>query len=32
LPYVIAEITGIPSGMALGGTGIIIIVSGTIEL
>lgn len=32
LPYVIAQVSGIPSGMALGGTGLIIIVSGTIEL
>ena len=32
LPYIIAQISGIPSGMALGGTGLIIIVSGTIEL
>lgn len=32
LPYVIAQVTSIPSGMALGGTGLIIIVSGTIEL
>lgn len=32
LPYVISQVSGIPSGMALGGTGLIIIVSGTIEL
>jgi preprotein translocase subunit SecY len=32
LPYIIAQVTDIPSGMALGGTGLIIIVSGTIEL
>jgi preprotein translocase subunit SecY len=32
LPYLINYITGIPSGIALGGTGIIIIVSGAMEL
>lgn len=32
LPYLISKITGIPSGLSLGGTGIIIIVSGTLEL
>lgn len=32
LPYIISQITGIPSGMALGGTGIIIIVTATLEL
>jgi len=32
LPYIISKTTGIPSGMAIGGTGIIIVVSGTIEL
>jgi preprotein translocase subunit SecY len=32
LPYVIAMVTNIPSGLALGGTGIIIIVTGTMDL
>jgi preprotein translocase subunit SecY len=32
LPYIIAEITSIPSGLALGGTGLIIIVTATMEL
>jgi preprotein translocase subunit SecY len=32
IPYVIAMVTGIPSGLALGGTGLIIIVSGSIDL
>jgi preprotein translocase subunit SecY len=32
LPYVVSLITGIPSGLALGGTGIIIIVTATVEL
>jgi preprotein translocase subunit SecY len=32
LPYVIAMVTKIPSGLALGGTGLIIIVTGTIDL
>jgi preprotein translocase subunit SecY len=32
LPYVISMISGIPSGVALGGTSLIIIVSATIEL
>jgi preprotein translocase subunit SecY len=32
LPYIVAEITSIPSGLALGGTGLIIIVTATMEL
>jgi preprotein translocase subunit SecY len=32
LPYIVSEITGIPSGLALGGTGLIIIVTATMEL
>ena len=32
LPYVLSIITGIPSGMALGGTGVIIMVTGSLEL
>ncbi|MDR2568080.1 MAG: preprotein translocase subunit SecY [Mycoplasmataceae bacterium] len=32
LPYIISMVTQIPSGLALGGTGIIIIVTGTMEL
>jgi preprotein translocase subunit SecY len=32
IPYIIAMTTGIPSGLALGGTGLIIIVSGSIDL
>lgn len=32
LPYVVSKLTGIPSGIAVGGTGIIIIVSATIEI
>lgn len=32
LPYFISKISGIPSGLALGGTGIIIIVSASIEI
>jgi preprotein translocase subunit SecY len=32
LPYVISQITSIPSGMAIGGTSLIIIVSGVLEL
>jgi preprotein translocase subunit SecY len=32
LPYIISEVTGIPSGLALGGTGLIIIVTATMEL
>lgn len=32
LPYLVAMVTTIPSGVALGGTGIIIIVSGSMEL
>lgn len=31
LPYILSLVTGIPSGMALGGTGVIIMVSGSIE-
>ncbi len=31
-PYLLSKVTGIPSGLSLGGTGIIIIVSGTLEL
>ena len=32
LPYLISKVSGIPSGLALGGTGIIIIVSASIEI
>jgi preprotein translocase subunit SecY len=32
LPYIVSLLTGIPSGLALGGTGIIIIVTATVEL
>jgi preprotein translocase subunit SecY len=32
LPYIVSKITGIPSGLALGGTGLIIIVTATLEL
>ncbi len=32
LPYIISKLTGIPSGIAVGGTGIIIIVSASIEI
>ncbi|MDR3330232.1 MAG: preprotein translocase subunit SecY [Mycoplasmataceae bacterium] len=32
LPYIISQVTGIPSGLALGGTGLIIIVTATMEL
>lgn len=32
LPYIVSKLTGIPSGIAVGGTGIIIIVSATIEI
>jgi preprotein translocase subunit SecY len=32
LPYIISMVTTIPGGLALGGTGLIIIVSGTLEL
>jgi preprotein translocase subunit SecY len=32
LPYVVSMITKIPSGLAMGGTGIIIIVTGSIDL
>ncbi len=31
VPYIISATTNIPSGIAIGGTGIIIIVSGTID-
>lgn len=31
-PYLLSKVTGIPSGLSLGGTGIIIIVSGALEL
>ena len=32
LPYIVSKVTGIPSGIAVGGTGMIIIVGGTIEI
>ncbi len=32
MPYILSKVTGIPSGLSLGGTGIIIIVSGSLEL
>jgi len=32
LPYFIAKVSDIPSGLALGGTGIIIVVSASIEI